>query len=271
MTHDLRRYGFPVPRVIQPRLSMAQLRTPVADGVAELILERRRHHAFILTLAHELRQPLSALFSAIEILHDARRSPTLANAVEVIDRQAHRMNRLVEDLIESARWVQGKTLLRTQRVDLRGRIAEAVADAAEMISARSHQIVTSESPEPLWVDADPARLGQVLSNLLDNAIKFTEPGGRIELTACRAGQEIVVRITDSGRGLRTDELAHIFNLFSQVRPREGGGLGIGLSVVWQMVALHRGRIEVRSDGPSRGTEFTITLPSAAAPGELCHA
>ena len=202
------------------------------------------------------------MLSATEVLH-ACGATALSKAVEVIDRQAHHMDRLVDQLIESAHWAQGTMLLRTERIDVRARIAEALSDAGEAISARQHHIVTSEMPDPLWIDADPARLRQVLSNLLDNAIKFTEPGGRIHLTACRAGESIIVRIRDTGRGLRPHELASVFELFSQVRPGEGRGLGIGLNVAWEIVALHRGRIEVRSDGPSCGTEFTVTLPIAA--------
>lgn len=167
---------------------------------------------------------------------------------------------------ESAEWTRDTTLLRTQRVDLRARIAEVISDAAESISARGHQVLTSASPEPLWVDADPAGLGQALSNLLDNAIKFTEPGGQIELTARRVGREIAVRVRDTGRGLRPHELAHILELFSRVRPGDGRGLRIGLTAVWQIVSLHKGRIDVRSDGLTRGSEFTVTLPSAAVKG-----
>lgn len=172
------------------------------------------------------------------------------------------MARTVETLIKS-QLAQGATLLRTQRVDLCAQIAEALSDAEEAIAARGHHVVTSDSTEPLWVNADPARLRQVLSHLLDNAIKFTEPGGRIEISASRVDRNIVFCVSDTGRGLQAHELASIFELFSQVRPEEGGGLGVGLNVVWQIVALHRGRIEVRSNGPSRGSEFRVILPMAA--------
>ena len=261
MTHNLQRQGFPLQRAVQPRLDRARVQQSVDVSTAELLLQRRRHHAFILTLAHELRQPLSAMLSAMEILHE-RGSAALPKVVEVIDRQAHHMARLIEQLFESADWAQGTMLLRTERLDLRDRIAEVLTDASEAISARGLEIFTSEMTEPLWIDADSARLRQVLSNLLDNAIKFTEPGGRIHLTACRAGQDLIVRVRDTGRGLRPHELASIFELFSQVRPGEGRGLGIGLAVAWEIVALHRGRIEAHSAGPSCGTEFIVTLPSA---------
>jgi len=129
------------------------------------------------------------------------------------------------------------------------------------VSALGHAFEVSSAAEPLWVDADPVRLRQVLSNLIDNAIKFTEPGGRIGLAASRAGGDAVVVVSDTGRGFEPRELTRIFDLFSQVRPGEGGGLGIGLSVAHEIVTLHKGRIEARSDGPSRGSEFVVTLPT----------
>ena len=263
MLHDLQRNGFTVHRTARPLQDLARIQPATSNRVAEPLLQRQRHHAFILTLAHELQEPLSAMRSAIRTLRDEQGSPTTARAVEVIDRQAHHMDRLVEDLIESAQWADGKTLMRVQRVDVRTRIAEALSDVGKAASARDQQIVASDMPEPLWVDGDPARLRQVLSGLLDNAIKFSEPGGRIHLSAWRDGQQILARVSDTGRGLHPHEVAHIFELFSQVRPGQGRGLGIGLTVAWQIVALHKGRIDVRSDGLSCGSEFTVTLPAAA--------
>lgn len=262
MTYDLKRHGFVLERS-RPLTACMTLSRPAVAPDAALLLQRQRHLAFILTLAHELRQPLSALFGAIHLLQETTCPAPVARALEIIDRQANHMNRMVDDLIESARWSRGTTLLRLQRLDLRTRLDEALSDARQATASRQQLLVLSAMPEPLWVDADPARLRQVLSNLLDNAIKFTQPGGCIHLSADQCGREIVVRIKDSGRGMRPDEIAHIFDLFSQVRPIEGRGLGIGLNVAWEIVALHKGHIGVRSDGPSLGSEFTVTLPSAA--------
>ena len=235
---------------------------PVDAGL-ELRLQRERHLAFVSTLAHELRQPLSAMSSAARILREGTDPTALAAALDIIDRQARQLDQLVEDLVASAHWARGTTLLRTQRLDLRAEIGFAVSDASSALAARGIDMVTVPGPpEPLWVEGDTARLRQVLSNLLDNAIKYTEPGGQIRIAGWRDGQQIFVRVSDTGRGLLPHELEHIFELFSQVRPGEGRGLGIGLSVVSQIVALHRGRIDVRSAGPSCGSEFTVTLPSA---------
>ncbi len=177
----------------------------------------------------------------------------------------HRTARPIQDLprIQPAVSNPAVRLLRIQRVDVRTRIAEALSDAGNAATARAQQVVLSDMPEPLWVDGDPARLRQVLASLLDNAIKFTELGGRIHLSAWGDGQHVFVRVSDTGRGLHPDEVAHTVELLSQARPGQGRGLGIGMNVAREIVALHRGRIDVRTDGPSRGKEFTVTLPAAA--------
>jgi two-component system, chemotaxis family, CheB/CheR fusion protein len=123
--------------------------------------------------------------------------------------------------------------------------------------------VVGTASEPLWVDADPQRLHQVLSNLLRNAVKYTDPGGRISLAADRKAATVILRVSDTGRGIESESLVHIFDLFAQVRrPSEAAGLGIGLSVVREIVTLHKGRIKARSEGPGHGSEFIVTLPFA---------
>ena len=178
-------------------------------------------------------------------------------AVEII-RGRRVTSRLVE-VCRASDWPAERR--RCRNVDVRQLIAETASDVMAAVSARGQALEVSSAAEPLWVDADPVRLRQVLSNLLDNAIKFTEPGGRIRLAASRAGREAVVVVSDTGRGFEPQELTHIFDLFSQVRPDEGRGLGIGLSIAHEIVTLHKGRIEARSDGPSRGSEFVVTLPT----------
>lgn len=228
----------------------------------QLLLERRRHQAFVSTLAHELRQPLSALSQAAEVIRLVSVSPAASRAGEIIQRQVRQMSRVVEDLFDAARWANGKLELRLERTDVRQAVTAAAMDAKAAIAARGHELVVSIGGAPIWVDADPERLQQVLSNLLDNAIKYTEPHGRIHLEATQANAAATLRVRDSGCGLEPQALAHIFDLFSQVRPEQGTGLGLGLSVAFEIVSLHRGQIEAQSDGHGRGSEFIVTLPLA---------
>jgi signal transduction histidine kinase len=228
----------------------------------QLVQERGQHETFVSTLAHELRQPLSALTQAAEIIRLVSLSPVASRAAEIIQRQTRQMSRVVEDLFDAARWAKGKLALRLERVDVRQAVTAAAMDARAAIEARGHELVVSTARSPLWVDADPERLQQVLSNLLDNAIKCTEPRGRIHLIATRVNATVTVRVRDTGCGLEPQALAHIFDLFSQVRPEQGTGLGLGLSVVLEIVTLHRGRVEARSDGHGLGSEFIVTLPLA---------
>ena len=228
-------------------------------------LERRRKDTFVSTLAHELRQPLSALLAAVEVLRLAPDSAAARRATGVMQRQIAQMNRVVEDLLDATRWAQGKVTLNKKRIDLRDVIGDAVLDVAAAVAERGHQLALAPAPEGLCIDGDAQRIQQVLSNLLRNAVKYTEPGGRISLACAAADGAAVLRVSDTGRGIEPDALPHIFDLFSQVRPLESAGLGIGLSVVREIVSLHGGRIEARSEGVGRGTEFIVTLPLAPAP------
>ena len=231
-----------------------------------LELERLRKETFVATLAHELRQPLSTLLAALEVVRLASDSEATTRATEIMKRQIDQMNRVVEDLLDAARWASGKVTLRKQRLDVRDVISDATQDVAAAVAARGHALVVATGLEPLWADADPQRLHQALGNLLRNAVKYTDPGGRISVAADRGAAAITVRISDTGRGILPDALRHIFDLYSQVQPFEAAGLGIGLSVVREIVALHAGRIEARSDGPGHGSEFIVTLPLALPPG-----
>jgi two-component system CheB/CheR fusion protein len=234
------------------------------DGQA-LDIERRRKETFVSTLAHELRQPLSAMLAAVELARLTPDSSAANRATEVMKRQIGQMNRVIEDLIDATRWASGKVTLRKQRLDIRDVIRDAAQDVTAAIAERGHEFVVATASEPLWADADPQRVHQVLSNLLRNAVKYTDPGGRISVAADRGAATVTVRVSDTGRGIEPEALPHIFDLFSQVRPFEAAGLGIGLSVVREIVALHNGRIEVRSEGPGLGSEFIVTLPLAPPP------
>jgi signal transduction histidine kinase len=225
-------------------------------------LAQLRKETFVSTLAHELRQPLSAMLAAVDVVRRAPDPDTLRQVTDVMLRQLGQMSRVVEDLVDAARWARGKVNLRRRRVDLRDVMHDAAEDAIAAVAASSLTLVVVNPSEPLWANADPQRLLQVLSNLLRNAVKYTEPGGRISLAAEGIGSTIYVRVNDTGRGIEPDALAHIFDLFSQVRPGEAFGLGIGLSVAREIVALHGGQIDARSEGPGHGSEFIVMLPRA---------
>ena len=226
--------------------------------------ERLRREAFVSTLAHELRQPLSAMLAAVEVLRLAPAGDDATRATAIMKRQIGQMNRVVEDIMDAARWRRGKVTLRKQQLDVREVIKDAAQDVQAAVVERRHQLVVATAPEPLWAEADPQRLQQVLSNLLRNAVKYTDPGGHISLTADRGAKTVDIRVSDTGCGIEADALGHIFDLYSQIRPAETHGLGIGLSVVREIVALHEGRVEARSDGPGRGSQFIVSLPAASA-------
>ena len=225
-----------------------------------LAMERRRREDFVSQLAHELRQPLSALLMAVEVV---RLAPE--RAAEIMKRQIGQMNLLVEDLMDSTRWARGKVPIKRQRLDVREMARDAAMDIGSTIAERGHEFVVATASEPLWVDADPQRLQQVLTNLLLNASRYTDPGGRITLTAARSAATVTLRVSDTGCGIEPEALVHIFDLFSQVQPLQAAGLGIGLSVVREIVTLHGGRIEARSQGQGLGSEFIVTLPLAPPP------
>ena len=240
---------------------LADRSAPLDDA---LEAERLRREAFVSTLAHELRQPLSALMAAVEVLRLAPGGDEATRATAIMKRQIGQMDRVVEDIMDAARWRRGKVTIRKQQLDVREVIKDAALDVQSAVVERRHQLVVATAPEPLWADADPQRLHQVLSNLLRNAVKYTDPGGRISLSADRSATTVDVRVSDTGCGIEADALPHIFDLFTQVRPAESKGLGIGLSVVREIVALHEGRVEARSDGPGRGSQFIVSLPVANA-------
>ena len=238
--------------------------TPRVEAQEALREADQRKDRFLATLAHELRNPLAPIRSAAEMLT----LPNLADeqlvwSRQVIHRQVEHMARLLDDLLDVARITQGKVHLRMQRVDLGTIVDTAVETARPLIAARKHGLTIELPPELPTLDADPVRLAQVLSNLLTNAAKYTDPPGRIVLRASVEDSVLRISVKDTGIGLSSAVIANIFEMFSQGEDAHGrteGGLGIGLSLVKGLVDLHGGNIEVFSDGPGRGSEFVVTLP-----------
>ncbi len=240
-----------------------------ADALSEA---DRRKNEFLATLAHELRNPLVPIKNALYLLELPKGDNPLSEAenkyaVRMASRQVNHLVRLVDDLLEVARINQGKIALQKTRVDLVALLPQAIDLVRPKIEAQRHQLVVSLPDEPLFVDGDPVRLAQVFANLLDNAAKYTDPGGRIELTAVREGAEAVVTLRENGIGIPPDKLSSIFEMFSQVEygsRKSQGGIGIGLALARNLVLLHGGRVEARSEGRGCGSEFIVRLPLSGA-------
>jgi signal transduction histidine kinase len=224
----------------------------------------RRKDEFIATLAHELRNPLAPIRQAALISQSANASAAQKrHSQEVIDRQVQYMSLLLDDLLDISRVTRATLALRLQPTDLGDAVNAAVETARPMINARRHALTLDLPPEPVQFIADPLRIAQVLSNLLTNAAKYTEPGGQIRLSARDDSEQLVIRVQDSGVGIHPDDLPGIFEMFSQIDPtmnRTEGGLGIGLALAKGLVELHGGTIAARSNGLGHGSEFTVRLP-----------
>ncbi len=225
---------------------------------------------FLATLAHELRNPLAPIRNAVAILKvKGPPVPELQWSQELIDRQVGHMARLLDDLLDVSRITQNKLQLRKERLELRSFVESAVETTRPLIEERGHTLTVTLPPEPVYLEADAVRLSQMLSNLLNNAAKYTDPGGAIALSAERREDELVVSVKDTGIGIRGEALGKIFQMFSQEASavdRSEGGLGIGLSLVRGLVELHGGMIEARSEGLGRGSEFVVTLPTVPSAG-----
>ncbi len=239
------------------------------EGAALAADEARRKDEFLAMLGHELRNPLAAITNAAQILEMPEAAEDHPWAREMLRRQVGQLIRLVDDLLDVSRIGRGKIRLDRARLDL-GAVVHAAVDAARTtIEAQRHDLRLVIPADPIEVDADPTRLEQVIVNLLNNAAKYTEPGGRIEVEARREGDEAVVCVKDTGIGLAPEILPRIFDLFTQADgslDRSQGGLGIGLSMVQRLVEMHGGRVEAQSDGQGRGSLFIVRLPMTPGPG-----
>lgn len=234
-------------------------------GLIEQLRDQdQRKDEFLATLAHELRNPLAPIRNAVQILHTHGPAvPKLQWARDVIDRQIDQMARLVDDLLDVSRITRGNIELRKQVIELRSAVNEAVEVCRPLIEQWGHTLSVELPEERIVLEADPTRLAQILFNLLNNAAKYTEPGGKIWLTAERQNGMVEVRVKDNGVGIPQDMLMRVFELFRQVDTsieRSQGGLGIGLTLVQRLVSLHGGEVAAHSEGEGKGSEFVVRLP-----------
>jgi len=224
----------------------------------------RRKDEFLALLAHELRNPLAPLVNSLELLRPAAAAnPGLQRIRGMMERQLKQLERLVDDLLDVSRISRGRFELQRAPLSLGLAVETAVESCQSQFAARGHGLSVSISSEPLVVVGDFARLTQVFANLLSNSAKYTEPGGSVEVTLCRNGSDAVVTVKDTGIGIPVESLNFVFDMFSQVQAHKehaGGGLGIGLALVRSLVEMHQGRVEAQSEGPGKGSLFTVRLP-----------
>jgi PAS domain S-box-containing protein len=224
----------------------------------------RRKGEFLALIAHELRNPIGTILNALHVLEpEGHDITTLDHTREVIERQTRHMAQLVDDLIDATRLRTGKLELHKERINLAPVVARAVEAIQPLLVARNHRLSVELPSDPLPLLADPTRLEQILINLLNNAAKYTEPGGRITLEAKRRGDEVIIRVRDNGIGIAPELLPRVFDLYMQVNPgteRSAKGLGIGLWLVRRLVERHGGSISAHSEGPGLGSEFVVRLP-----------
>ncbi|OWK44521.1 ATP-binding protein [Fimbriiglobus ruber] len=225
----------------------------------------RRKGEFLAMLAHELRNPLAGISNALHVLGiPGVNSGHTERARGVAERQIQHLTRLVDDLLDVSRVTHGKIRLKKEPVDVVAAAARAAETVAPAIEAHEHEFLLSLPDEPVWVEADATRLEQILANLLNNAAKYTLPGGRIWLSVMDQGDEVAISVRDTGVGIPPDVLPHVFELFAQAGrtlDRAQGGLGIGLTLVKNLVEMHGGSVSADSGGAGRGSEFVVRLPT----------
>ena len=232
-----------------------------------------RKDEFLVTLAHELRNPLAPLRNGLEIMRLAKDSPqSLEQARSMMERQLRQLVGLVDDLLDLGRISRGKIELRKEPVSLAAAVQNALEESLPLINEHGHELSVEVCDDPLLVEGDLTRLAQVVANLLNNAAIYTDDRGHIRLTVERRGREAVVSVRDDGIGIPAHMLTQVFQIFAQARQPEqrGTGLGIGLSIVEQLVRMHGGRVEARSEGRGMGSEFIVRLPLAGTPAPLLH-
>jgi PAS domain S-box-containing protein len=235
-----------------------------------------RKDQFLAVLSHELRNPLAPIRNVLQVLtQQVASTPVLRQACEMLDRNVRVMTRLVDDLLDLSRIASGKVEINKELVEVSVITERGAEMARPVIDARRHNLTVTLPKDPMWVEGDPVRLGQVVMNLLTNAAKYTGEGGKIWLTAEREGDRATIRVRDTGIGIEPDMLPRIFEMFTQVDTslnRREGGLGIGLSIVKKIAELHGGVVEARSGGRGTGSEFLIRLPlRTAAPATMDRA
>jgi CheY-like chemotaxis protein len=251
-----------------------QLADDLQRLAADLSQADRRKNEFLATLAHELRNPLAPMSNMLQVVKRAGGdSEIVQRAHETLERQLGQMVRLVDDLLDLNRITHDRLELRKSEVELSSVIQQAVEVARPLLDAAGHKLTIELPSEPIYLNADRARLAQVFGNLLNNSCKYTRPEGTVSLSAERLDGEVLVKVTDNGAGIPPDKLDSIFDMFMQVdrsSERSQGGLGIGLTLVKRLTEMHGGSIEAKSEGEGQGSEFIVRLPVLSQPTDAAQ-
>jgi PAS domain S-box-containing protein len=241
----------------------------VREQAARLAESDRAKDEFLATLSHELRNPLAPLRNSIQLLRRSVAAGSEAAGIHaMMERQVNHLVRLVDDLLEMSRISRGTLSLRQERVPLDAIVRNAVETIEPLVQAARHTLTVHLPSEPLWLQGDPVRLAQILANLLNNAVRYTDDGGRLSIHAACEDAQVVIRVRDNGIGIPPETLPRMFEMFSRGHGDSGrhqGGLGIGLALSRRLVQMHAGTLEAHSDGPDQGSEFIVRLPAATAP------
>src|ERR1700722_12177480 len=242
---------------VEKTRELEQLNAALREG-------NRHKDEFLAMLAHELRNPLAPIHNAVQLMRNPQLPAQQLNwAREVIERQTGHLTKLVDDLLDVSRITRGKINVDREQVELATVVARAVETVEPMLSRQRHELIVSVEPQPLYIDGDLTRLTQIVGNILSNAIKYTDAGGRIELTAGSIGEWIEIRVRDNGIGIDPALLPEVFDLFtqsSQLKEPARAGSGLGLALAKRLVQMHGGEVRAHSEGPGQGSEFTVLLP-----------
>ncbi|MDQ3101363.1 MAG: PAS domain S-box protein, partial [Bacteroidota bacterium] len=250
-------------KVLRDRTDRKRLEEELTTKTRQLEDADKRKNEFLAMLAHELRNPLAPIASLVTILEFEQLSSTGKDAVKVLDRQVGKFSRLINDLMDISRITQGLIQLQMERMDLRNILNAVIEEATQMLREHEHELDLDLPDEPLWLQADPTRMSQVFENLVNNAIKYTGSKGHIRVKAELTDGWVAVRVKDNGMGIAPELLPRVFDLFQQsdrTLDRAKGGLGIGLTIVKNIVDMHGGTVEATTAGVDKGSEFVIRLP-----------
>jgi signal transduction histidine kinase len=246
----------------------------IARDITSRKEEERRRTEFLAMLAHELRNPLAPIRNGVQLMRLAASDPAVVEqATTMMERQVQHLVRLVDDLLDVSRISRGKLQLRKERVELATVVRNALEVCGQMIEEQEHELSVTFPDQPLYVDADKTRLVQTMCNLLNNAVKYSERGTRIDVSVQQSGDEVAISVKDAGIGILPEMLPKIFEMFTQVDcslEKSQGGLGVGLTIVKRLIEMHGGSVEARSEGYGTGSEFIVRLPLASTnvPDEL---